>query len=376
MFAGGLKVGTVRGIPIRIHVSFLLVLPFLAWAFGRELGVAARLANVEPGQLQGSPFAWGLAVALALFGGVLLHELAHSLYARRTGGQVRAITLMMVGGVSHLSRAPRRARDEAVMALVGPLVSVGLAGLCFALLLLVRPLAFEARFAVFYLGYLNLFLGVFNLLPAFPMDGGRILRSLLSGRIGPVRATRWAAGIGKGFAVLFGLAGLLLGSPLLLVIAFVVWSGAAAEAKGQWIESLLRSMTVRELASPHVRVIAGDERVATLTDRMMREREAVYLVSEGTRIAGIVTLDAVQSVAPSRRGSAHVREIARSVPEVAPDETLDNVAREMEEGGATILPVVQAGRLVGTIDARSIEMALRLRSLSGSRAAERPRRAW
>jgi len=129
MNGGAIRIGSIAGIPIRIHVTFLIILPFLAFGFARVYREAARAAEVPPEQLGGSPLLWGFVVALALFVSVLLHELAHSLYAMKAGGRVRDITLLMIGGVSQISEPPKTPRGEAVMALVGPLASFAILGL-------------------------------------------------------------------------------------------------------------------------------------------------------------------------------------------------------------------------------------------------------
>lgn len=200
---GSFQIGSFHGIPVRVHFSLLLVLPLLAFLFGGAFQRAAEVAEVPPERLSGSPALWGLVVALGLFASVFIHELAHTVYALRRGGTVRSITLMMVGGVSELTEAPPRPRDEALMAAVGPLTSILLAVLLGgATWLLQEVRSFNLQFAFFYMASLNLFLGVFNLLPAFPMDGGRIVRASLAGRLGMVRATQVASWLGRGFAVL------------------------------------------------------------------------------------------------------------------------------------------------------------------------------
>jgi len=168
-------------------------------------------------------------VAIALFACVLVHELAHSLYALRKGGRVRDITLLMVGGVSQMSEPPKEVKHEAIMALAGPLVSFALGAEFHLLRLLADHASFNLRFALFYLGILNLALGAFNLLPAFPMDGGRILRAVLATRMGLVQATRTAAKVGKVFAVVFGVLGVLTINMLLVLIAFFMFIGAEGE---------------------------------------------------------------------------------------------------------------------------------------------------
>src|SRR5262249_54452195 len=137
---GGFRIGTIKGIPIRVHYSFLLILPFLAYQFGLLFREAERHADLPDNMVQGNPFLWGLGLALALFLSVLIHELAHSLYALRKGGQVRDITLLMIGGVSSLATPPKTARQEAIMALVGPLTSLALAAIFYGIRLAIAGL--------------------------------------------------------------------------------------------------------------------------------------------------------------------------------------------------------------------------------------------
>ena len=283
----GFQLGSIRGIPIRIHVSFLLVLPLLAFGFARGIVEAARLAGIPAESLSGGPAIWGLLVALALFLSVLLHELAHSLYAIARGGKVRSITLLMIGGVSELEEAPRKPGQEAVMALVGPLTSLGLGAIFLALYLAARGLrSFDLSFALFQLAQMNLLLGAFNLLPAFPMDGGRILRSLLVKRRGPAQATAIAATVGKVFAILFGMAGFLTSNLLLVLVAFFVFMGAEGEQRGAAMEAALGGLRVADLMVPGVDAVSSVETASAVAARMVRDRRAWFPVVEGERARG------------------------------------------------------------------------------------------
>lgn len=230
--AGGMRIATIRGIPIRLHPSLLLVLPLLTFGLGSVFTKAVEAAGIPPDRVTLRPWMFGLTIAVALFASVLVHELAHSLYALRIGGKVKGITLMIVGGVSHLTVPRDRPRDEAAMAFAGPAVSLGLSAIFFTgWAALAGAESFDLRFAFFHLGYLNLVLALFNLVPAFPMDGGRILRALLAIRLGNRRATRIASGVGRVFALLFGAAGVMTGNVVLLLIAAFVWFGARAEVR-------------------------------------------------------------------------------------------------------------------------------------------------
>lgn len=317
MDGGGFKIGSIRGIPIRIHFTFLLILPLLAFAFSRAFREAARMADVPPSQL-GSPLLWGLGLALALFVSVLLHELAHSLYALRKGGQVRDITLMMVGGVSQISRMPREAKHEAMMAFAGPLLSIVLGLLLFGVHALVADTpSFQLRFALFYLAGLNVLLGFFNLLPAFPMDGGRILRALLSRRIGLVKATRIAAFVGKAFAVLFGIWGIASMNVLLMLIAVFVFMGAESERRAVLVKAMIGRLRVRDVMAAReladVPVISPEDDAATAL-QIMNEANAPQLAvvaEDGTRLGSIGREDILRGLQlGEQRGAAHGEEDA------------------------------------------------------------------
>ena len=195
-----LKLGSFAGIRVYLHWTFVLL---LGWILFSHLGQGHEWAE-----------AWrGVGFIIALFGCVLLHEFGHALTAKRYGIRTRDITLLPIGGIARLERLPENPRHELWVTLAGPAVNVVIAGVLFAVLYFLYPVnefaqarLLEGNFLV-RLMWVNVFLGAFNLLPAFPMDGGRVLRALLSMRLGRARATRLAASIGQGMAILFGIAG-------------------------------------------------------------------------------------------------------------------------------------------------------------------------
>jgi Zn-dependent protease len=364
----GFKIATVAGIPIRIHYSFLIILPFLAFVFGRSFGAAARLAEVPPDALGGPPWLWGLGVAVALFASVLLHELAHSLYAIRKGGKVRAITLLMVGGVSEMSEPPRGPRQEAIMAFVGPLTSLVIGAATLALYLSAQSLPwFNARFALFYLAQLNLVLGVFNLLPAFPMDGGRILRSALTPRKGLVRATQIAATVGKVFAVIFAVLGLASGNVLLLVVAFFVYVGAEGESRAVLTRTLLGELRVGEVMTPRTAAVHPDESVAQVADRLLYEKRLSFPVVDESGVVGVVTLEAIRRLEPGRWGYTSVRDAMSPAVVVSVNDRLRDAIGLLSGGDASQLCVVADGRLVGTVSQLEVFRGLKLSELREAR---------
>ncbi|XXF79198.1 site-2 protease family protein [Myxococcaceae bacterium GXIMD 01537] len=376
---GSFQIASFRGIPIRIHLTLLLVLPLLAFLFGGAFKRQAVLAEVPPERLTGPPALWGLAVAVGLFAAVLLHELAHVVYALRKGGRVRSITLMMVGGVSEMAEAPKRPRDEAVMALVGPLASLVLAGVLYGVLVLLRGSnSFNLQFALFYLAMLNLILGLFNLLPAFPLDGGRIVRAVLAARMGPVRGTRAAATIGKVFAGLFGIVGLVTLNPFLMLIAFFVFMGAEGEAQQVATRSVLEGLPVAELMMPRAEGLDADAPVSEALGALRRERRLALPVTEGERPVGWVTLEAVQRLLPEDRPVHMAREVMEpAVTFSAREDAWGAVRRMTEEGVARLVVVDEAGRMVGTLDAHDVRQGIALhRQAAARREEERRPPSW
>lgn len=376
MNGAAIRIGSLFGIPIRIHITFLLVLPFLALGFARVHDDAARAAGVPAERLAGTPFLWGLAVALALFLSVLVHELAHSVYALRKGGRVRDITLLMIGGVSQISEPPRRPRQEAVMALVGPVTSLVLAAIFAVADRAAAASRFDLRFALFQLASLNLALGVFNLLPAFPMDGGRVLRGLLAERWGPLRATRVAAAAGKVFAVLFAVWGFFSLNLLLMVVAFFVWLGADAESRGVLVKALLGHIRAGDLVRSRPTPVSPSTTVFEVGERMVRELRTAYPVAEGGELLGVVGLDDVQHVPPTERTSLRVAQVLRRVPPVDARADASSVLRALEESRAPVVPVVDGGILVGVLSSVDVGRGLQLGELEASQHPSRRRTDW
>jgi len=216
--AWSFRLGTLFGIPVRVHATFFLLLGVLAFTDLLRGGAGAALA--------------GSLWLLLVFGSVLLHEFGHALAARRYGIETRDVTLLPIGGLARLERMPDRPRQELWIALAGPAVNLAIAGLLAIWLGLVGQPAVTpfGGSMTSRLMAINIGLLLFNLLPAFPMDGGRVLRALLGERLGQLRATEIAAAVGRGMALLFGLLGLLF-YPMLLLIAMFVWFGAGAELR-------------------------------------------------------------------------------------------------------------------------------------------------
>ncbi len=363
----GFRIATIHGIPIRIHYLFLLVLPFLAYIFGRELVATGRLANVPAEKLGGSRWLWGLGIALALFLSVLIHELAHSVYALRKGGRVRSITLLPIGGVTELVEVPAKPGQEAAMAFAGPATSLLLGAASYALFWATRPLHdFDLSFGLWCLGNLNLSLAVFNLLPAFPMDGGRILRGLLARKMGPVRATQIAARVGKAFAALFAVVGFLSWNLILMAIGFFVFVGAGAEERLVLARAMLGDLRVREVMTPQGEAVSAGETLYDVGERMIHERKLAFPVTDDGRVIGVLTLEAVEHVPADKRHASRAREAVEPGPAIDSEDRVAEVLRIFDERHLSQLVVTHAGRLVGTLSRSEIARGLRLRELEAS----------
>jgi len=341
------KLGRLLGIDVYVHFTFLLLLGFVGlahWLPGRNLEAA----------LTGIMFFTGLFLC------VLLHEYGHALAARRYGIATRDITLLPIGGLARLERMPEKPSQELVVALAGPLVNVVIAGSLLVGLMLTgnwQPLSSLTTTSgnlVERLLVVNVFLVLFNLLPAFPMDGGRVLRSLLAMRMEYARATRIAARIGQGMAVLFGFAG-LFGNPMLLLIALFVWIGAGQEAAAVEMKSSFSGARVREAMLTDFRTLSPRETVGDAARLLLAGSQQDFPVVENGRVVGVLThvrlFEALQGSNPDML----VTEVMESEIQIAaPEEELDVALTRVEPGRATMLPVMRNGQLVGLLTAENL----------------------
>lgn len=356
---GALTILRVRGVPIRLHVSVLLLVPFLTFALAAQTGMVAQAAHLPPSRLALPGWAWGLIASAGLLVSITLHELAHTLVAIRHGGRVESIVLMALGGVSQVTQMPRRPRHELAMAIAGPFTSVAIAAALSLGYAATRTATPALAFGLFVLAYLNLVLGLFNLLPAFPMDGGRVLRAALAWRWGKQRATRIAATVGKTMAVLFGLFGLLGGGVWLVFIAFFVWAGATQEKLHAEVQNALADLRVGEVNNT-VPAVSADASVedARLALRDAGARSAV--VTEGEKTLGVIRHDDVYHVPVAERLAARVRDhMVRMVAVQGDEELAESFDRVLRDGE---VPVVDAGgHALGVVRAADVIRKLRER---------------
>lgn len=356
----GVKVLSVRGIPVRLHWTFFLILPYVAYSMARRFEALANDASTHDYALLLSPTTWGVILAILLFGSVLLHELGHVFVALAQGSRVRGVTLMMLGGVSHIEDVSHAPKAEAKMAIVGPLVSIAIAIVAYAAHLVFDGLP-DVQFGLYYLAQINLGIGLFNLLPAFPLDGGRVLRSILAQKHNRVRATEIAAGVGRVLAVVMGLVGLVTGNFLLALIALFVWSGGAAEARTAIHRERLGGVRVLEMTNSAVPVVFGSETLARATEVMLRARTSFVMVRGERGEVGIATADQIASIANRHRGAATVDCVATmNVPAVDAADPLIGAIDAMDRAALRHVPVVRGESVIGVLSRAAVNRYLQL----------------
>jgi Zn-dependent protease/predicted transcriptional regulator len=379
---GSFRIGRLFGIPIQVHFTFFLIIPVFAWIIGTDITYAIEFVTTtfelsSPLSLDTSlitaglmPYILGTLISFGLFAGVLVHELAHSLVARRSGIRINSITLLIFGGVASMEEGLPDPRVELPMALVGPVTSllVGLVctGIVYATPAFVPDPAFAGLviFVFGYLGILNIVLFAFNLLPAFPMDGGRVLRALLAKRMPLHRATRIAADVGKAFAVLFAIIAIISFAPLLLVIAFFIYIGASQETVAVKFSVLLENLQVGSIMSSPVTTVAPTLPVTKVIEMMYATKHLGFPVVDRDMLMGMVTVADVQRRTPIDRDAMQVRDVmSRDVIAVTPGTPVTDVLRIMTAKDIGRVPVVDGDRVVGIVTRTDILKVVELKEI-------------
>jgi Zn-dependent protease/CBS domain-containing protein len=366
----GIRIGSAFGIPIKLDLTFLFVLPLFAWLIGSDV---AELVGVLNGWFGGSmpvdtltagamPWVLGTAAALGLFVCILLHEFGHSLVAMRYGFHIESITLWLLGGVARFTEMPEDWRQEFTIAVAGPIVSVALGILAYVGFRLVPAELAPVSFVLAYLALTNVALAVFNMLPGFPMDGGRVLRALLARKRTHARATQIAAEVGKGFAIVLAIVG-LFANLFLIALAFFIYIGASGEAQQTAMKAAFDGVTVRDIMTPaaDLHTVTVDTSIAELTDRMLRERHTGYPVLKNGALAGMVTLDDAREVREVERDAYRVEDVmATDVVTIAPDAGAMDAISLMQQESVGRLPVVDGDDLVGLISRSDLVTAFNI----------------
>ena len=342
------RIGQVAGIDIYVHWTFWVL---ILWLLGVHLihGQSVQTA-LE-----------GVGLIFAVFACVVLHELGHALAARRFGIQTRDITILPIGGVARLERMPEEPAQELWVALAGPMVNLVIAAGIFAVLALafswasITDLRLLGGNFLTKLMVINVGLAIFNLLPAFPMDGGRVVRALLASRFDYAQATQWAATLGQAMAFLFGAVGLLVGNFWLLFIALFVYLGAQQEAYAVQIRSVLRGVPVRSAMITQFRTLSADDPLQRALDELISGYQQDFPVLEGQQLVGLLTRSDVLRALTEGRREARVGDLMRQICHAVDDlDMLETTYQRMQEGQCPVLPVLRAGSLVGLITLENI----------------------
>ncbi len=347
---GAIRLFKVAGISINIHVTFfLLLLLFLS------MGVK-----------------W-LFLIIAIFFSVTLHELSHSLVAKKFGITVKEITLLPIGGIASMAKMPEKPYQEFLIALAGPALNIAVVVIFFLPLyfllgpeVLFHPLSVKTfAHTIAHIYWINLILAVFNLIPAFPMDGGRILRAILAQKMDYRKATKIAVNFGHIFALLFGYFGLIHGHLLLIVIAVFIYMAASSEELQVEIKETLKKFIIKDIMPSQFLTLEKDATLSKVLELIFHSRQEDFPVIEGARIIGFVTRYDIISGIHQQGVSVPVSRVMRKdFPFLRESDFLNKAQDIMQESNMKALPVVKDGRAIGVV---TIEDITRVYSLMSKR---------
>jgi stage IV sporulation protein FB len=353
------NIGSIAGTAVRIHVTFVLLLAFYF------------IAGLAGGGIYDALYI--TAFVVLVFACVLAHEFGHILTARAFGVETPDVTLLPIGGVARLARIPEKPGQEFLIAIAGPLVNVAIA----LVLMAVTPVHLSTDLfsamenpkisMIDRLALINLFIAAFNMIPAFPMDGGRVLRALLAIKLGHVRATEIAAVIGQWAAFVFGFIGLLTLNPILIFIAFFVYLAAGSEAQMVSLRAMSRDVPVTAAMVTQFATLTANEHIDAAVQTLLQTSQTDFpVIDDNHRLIGIVGRAEIIKALRERGPDAPVSDVmAKDSPTIERSHKLDEAFRLLQENQAPAVGVVDyAGRLIGLVTAATIgEMLMVKRSL-------------
>jgi len=346
---------------VYVHATFLILVVWVLFVYWRAGHSVQGMVS-------------GLLFTLALFVCVVLHEFGHALTARHYGIQTRDITLLPIGGVARLERMPDDPKQEFNVAIMGPVVSVSIALLLFVVLRLTgakvtmeslsswNTTSFLARLMI-----ANATLAVFNLIPAFPMDGGRIFRALLSRFMPPEKATRIAAGLGHVIAVLFAVLG-LFSNPFLILIALFIWMGASQEASMAQMKSALEGVSARQIMVTDFAALSPDAPLARAVELAVHGRQQDFPVIENGQLVGMLGHKELLHGLQQRGAESPISQaMRRDCPVLAATDNLATMMEKVQNSNCRVLPVADESRLVGLFAVDNLAKYVMLQSASNNR---------
>ena len=396
MFGRGFKVFTLFGIPVYLDISFFLIVPLFAWVIASSLPLYAELAGLTEETRQvfgieaapadggdagaasprvsrpGLALTFGALVTLGLYASVLVHEFGHALTARLYGVPTERVTLWFLGGIASFERMPRQPGAEAVVAIVGPITSFAVGALLFGVAMLTPRDWYLWQLSLRSLAAVNVILAVFNLIPALPLDGGRVLRSLLALGMPYVKATQICAVISKVIAAgLFIYAIVPPVEVMLILVAAFVWLAVKAETRQSYVEDLLRGVRVGDVMVRDVQTVSADMPVGALLEEMIRQRHLGFpVVDPAGRVVGVIGLrDLQEGFDPNAPVGSLMRPDFCSASPAAPAQ------QAFEEMGrrdfARCLVLDEAGRLEGLLTKSDLMRLIQVRAAALTAASRR-----
>jgi Zn-dependent protease/CBS domain-containing protein len=376
MLRGGIPIGKAFGISLRLHYSWFFIFALVTWALA-----ASYFPSTYPAWSLSVRVAAGLITSILFFGSVLVHELMHSIVSQRQGIPVQSITLFFLGGVSQITSEPKQPKDEFRMAIVGPLSSLVLGGIFFGIYFAWRNVdTFAVQFVTaiaYWLGFINLALGVFNLIPGFPLDGGRVLRSLIWWRSGNLKsATRIASNAGRavGFILIFvGIWFIFTGNWFngiwFALIGWFLESAAVGSYQQVLMQEMLKGHVASEVMSGDCVVVPPDMTIDHLVNgNILTSGRRCFPVVSGSEIMGLMTLHNVKEVPRDQWNTETVKEAMTPFDKlkwVRPDEELSSVLRILSEDNINQVPVVLDNKIIGMVTRENLLNFVHVRSRLG-----------
>ena len=362
------QIGKIIGIPIKVHFSFIIILALFAWAFAAEsFSIFGFVIGFGGFPLSlGVKFLLGVIVAVFLFICVLLHELGHSYVTQKFGYKINGITLFIFGGVSQTEEIPRNPKQEMSIAIVGPAVSV-LIGVIFYLVytfinqfggslsLQIVSISFGT------LAFYNLLLAGFNLIPAFPIDGGRVLRASLAMHMDYGKATRVASSFGKGIAIFMAVFGIFY-NLWLTFIAIFIYFGASQEQQALGVSLALENVKVKDIMTPNVESVSSDMSLRKLSDYMFAHKHLGYPVIENDKIVGTVSVLDIRGVGKDKQDSLLIKDVMhKNFLSISPEDDAINAFKTMAKNHNDRLIVQNNSEIVGIVSWSDVLHAIKMK---------------
>ena len=350
-----IKIAKISGIEVFIHSTFFILILWIGFSYWTTQQSIIAVVN-------------GVVFILLLFLFVLLHELGHAIAAKKYGIATKDITLLPIGGLARLERMPKEPKQELIVALAGPMVNFIFAFLMFGWLLIsnglngISSLTMTEGPLLQRLAVVNLSLLVFNLIPAFPMDGGRVLRAILAMRMEYTQATHTAATIGQGFALVFGFIGLLT-NPFLIFVALFVWIGASQEFNSVKVKEAISGIPISKAMLTNFQTLTPNQRLSEAVDAILAGYQEDFPIMDGGEMVGILTRTALFQGLSKDGPTANIANVmSRSFVTAEADEMLERVTERLQSCGCHTVPILEDHKLIGLVTMENIGEFLTIQS--------------